>query len=112
MPDTGDPSRAAPIWIGTYQMAGETGVTMANEWVMLSKQNMVQFMGNAEGVTANQTFATLPEECCPDETIMLPVVIEQQIGILSVSPIGELSCSLPGKVHLNGLNFHTCANFY
>lgn len=242
MPDTGDPYRASPIWIGTYQMTVESGVTIANSWVMLSKQNMVQFMGDADGVTANQTFATLPEECCPDDTVMLPVVVEdaggveqqisvtaaggsisvpipalsgsaavpeattnveipnlsgtasievgknvpdivtvgyddngvpesaysldiinnstepvestvtitgttvsanvpessapvittpttvtvespavhatgtvtipQTIGILSVSPIGELSCNLSGKVHLNGLNFHTCANYY
>lgn len=242
MPDTGDPSRAAPIWVGTYQMTVEGGVTISNEWVMLSKQNMVQFMGDADGVTANQTFATLPEECRPDETVMLPVVVEgaggieqqisvtatggslsvpipalsgsasvpeatasveipdmtgtssfevsshvpdmvsvgydesgvpnsafsfgiinnstepieaevtvngasatvdvpsatatvstnpttvtvdsptiqatgtvtipQTIGILSVSPAGELSCNLSGRVHLNGLNFHTCANYY
>lgn len=206
MPDTGDPSRAAPIWVGTYQMTVEGGVTISNEWVMLSKQNMVQFMGDVDGVTANQTFATLPEECRPDETVMLPVVVEgaggieqqvsitgtggslsvpipelsgtasfdvsasvpdmvsvgydesgvpnsalsfgiinnstepveaevtvngttvtvdsptiqatgtvtipQTIGILSVPPTGELSCNLSGRVHLNGLNFHTCANYY
>ena len=118
MPDTGDPRRAAPIWVGTYQMSVEGGVTLGNEWVMLSKQNMVQFMGDADGVTSNQTFATLPKECRPDEAIMIPVVVEgtdgseQTIGILTVSPNGELSCNLSGKVHLNGLNFHTCCNYY
>lgn len=119
MPDTGDPSRAAPIWIGTYQMNVESDVTITNEWVMLSKQNMVQLMGDADGITANQTFATLPDECRPDETVMLPIVVDeaegneqQSIGILTVSPTGELTCNLSGKVHLNGLNFHTCANYY
>lgn len=189
MPDTGDPSRATPIWVGTYEMVVEDGVTIANAWVMLSKQNMVQFMGDAEDIVADQTFATLPEECRPDEAVMMPVVVEesggleqqvsitasgdpidvtipdltgsvsfeippsvtdpeptplwltmaegtasipgtvasvesptfqatgtvtipQTIGILTVSPIGELRCNLSGKVHLNGLNFHTCANYY
>lgn len=242
MADTGDPSRAAPIWVGKYQMAVEDGVTITNDLVMLSKQNMVQFMGDADGITADQTFATLPDECRPDETVMLPVVVEgaggiqqqvsvtatggsisvpiptlsgtasvpgtsvdvqipeltgtasfevskdvpdmvsvgyddsgvpvsaysfgiinntagpvesevtvngttvsvnvpelttpvstspttvtvdsptiqatgtvtipQSIGILTVSPVGELTCNLSGKVHLNGLNFHTCANYY
>lgn len=116
MPDTGDPSHAAPIWVGTYEMAVEDGVTIANAWVMLSKQNMVQFMGDAEGVVADQTFATLPEECRPDEAVMLPAVVENDslttVGFITVSPLGELSCNLTGKVHLNGLNFHTCANYY
>lgn len=119
MTDTGDPSRTAPIWVGKYQMTVEGGVTLSNEWVMLSKQNMVQFMGDANGVTANQKFASLPEDCRPDETVMLPIVVDEDsgleqhsIGVLSVSPIGELTCNLSGKVHLNGLNFHTCANYY
>lgn len=242
MADTGDPRLAAPIWVGRYDLTLETGIDMTNVTVMLSKQNMVQFLGDADGVTVNQTFATLPEECRPDETIMLPVVVEgaggieqqvsltatggsmsipipalngsasvpsasvnvkipeltgtasfevskdvpdmvsvsydesgvpvsaysfgminnsagpvesavtvngttvlvdvpgstapvstgsttvtvesptikatgtvtipQSIGILTVSPVGELSCNLTGKVHLNGINFHICSNYY
>ena len=242
MADTGDPRLAAPIWVGRYVIEAADGVTLDNAGVMLSKQNMVQFLGDASGVTANQTFATLPEECRPDETVMLPVVVEgaggieqqvsltatggsisvpipalsgsasvpgasvdveipeltgtasfevskdvpdmvsvgydesgvpmsaysfamvnnstglvesdvtvngttllvnvpgstapvstgsttvtvesptiqatgtvtipQSIGILTVSPVGELSCNLSGKVHLNGINFHICSNYY
>lgn len=206
MPDDGDPRLAAPIWVGRYELVPATGVDVTNATVMLSKQNMVQFLGDASGVTSGKTFATLPEECCPDETIMVPVVVEgasgietsvsvnatagelnltipslsgtatlklapdvppmvsvgyddegvpssamsidlvnssadalvssvstneatvtaqspaiqasgtvtipQTIGILSVSPVGELSCNLSGKVHLNGINFHICSNYY
>lgn len=35
-----------------------------------------------------------------------------EIGILTVSPVGEMKCNLSGTVHLNGMNFHLCSNYY
>lgn len=97
--DTGEPRFGNPIWRGRYSLSPSEGVTISNDRVMLSKQNMVQFMGDADGVIENQTFATLPEECCPDETVMLPVVvegasgIEQQVNVTATG--GSISVPIP-----------------
>lgn len=74
--DTGAPRFAQPIWVGRYELEPASGVTFDNATVMLSKQLMVQLTGDAENVTAGEVFATLPSECLPDHTIMLPVVVE------------------------------------
>lgn len=34
------------------------------------------------------------------------------LGILSVSPIGEITCNLSGTVRLSGFSFNLCGNYY
>lgn len=75
MADTGDPRLAAPIWVGRYEITPADGVTLDNAGVMLSKQQIVQLLGNASPVTAGSVFAILPSECRPDSEVMLPIVV-------------------------------------
>lgn len=86
--DTGAPRFAQPIWTGRYELEPASGVTFNNVTVMLSKQLMVQLTGDAENVTAGEVFATLPSECLPDHTVMLPVVCEGE-GSSSVTATFE-----------------------
>lgn len=88
--DTGAPRLAQPIWEGLYELEPAEGVTFDDVTVMLSKQLMVQLTGDAEGVTAGEVFATLPSECLPDHTVMLPVVCEGE-GSSSVTATFETS---------------------
>ena len=75
MADTGDPRLAAPIWVGRYEIEAADGVTLDNAGVMLSKQQIVQLLGDASPVTAGSVFATLPSKCRPVSEVMLPVVV-------------------------------------
>lgn len=88
--DTGAPRFAQPIWTGRYELEPASDVTFDDVTVMLSKQLMVQLTGDAENVTAGEVFATLPSECLPDHTVMLPVVCEGE-GPSSVTATFETS---------------------
>lgn len=115
MADTGDSRLAAPIWVGRYELEKADGVMLDNAGVMLSKQQIVQLLGNASQVTAGSVFATLPSECRPDSEVMLPVVVTgtaSSVAVLTMSPTGEMRCSAGGTVHLNGISFHICSNYY
>lgn len=112
MADTGDPRLAAPIWVGRYEVEAANGVTLDNAGVMLSKQQIVQLLGNASPVTAGSVFAILPSECHPDSEVRFPVVADSNVAVLSISPAGEMKCSAGGTVYLNGISFHICSNYY
>ena len=99
MADTGDPRLAAPIWVGRYEIEAADGVTLDNAGVMLSKQQIVQLLGNASPVTAGSVFATLPSECRPGSEVMLPVVVtgseptEQEVTVTVTG--GTASVDIP-----------------
>lgn len=93
MTDTGDPRFAAPIWEGRYEVTPAEGVTLSSTTVMLTKANQCQLCGDADGVTAGVSFATLPEECRPERTLHLPVC---------VGGSGSESVSLEGTMTIAG----------
>ena len=93
MADTGDPRFAAPIWTGRYEVTPAEGVTLSSTTVMLTKANVCQLCGDAEGVTAGTPFATLPEECRPARALHLPVC---------VGGSGSEAVSLEGTVTIAG----------
>ena len=88
-----DPRLASPIWEGRYEVTPAEGVTLSSATVMLTKANVCQLCGDAEGVTAGAPFATLPEECRPARELHLPVC---------VGGSGSEAVSLEGTVTIAG----------
>lgn len=137
--DTGEVRLASPIWRGRYSLSPSEGVTFDSTTVMLTKDNTVQFIGNATGVTSNVTFATLPEDCRPYSDIIIPVYcISTSVALtidfdsnnvqlyaanlgsitspflipLTVSKNGELTVPYSGTILLNGTEFHINDLYY
>lgn len=138
MADTGNPRFATPIWQGRYQLSPASGVTFTSDVVMLANDNTVQFLGDASGVVAGVPFATMPEGCRPQAPVTFPVCVEGEttyvsvtldeegepepasllgtsapsLAFASVGSNGEVTCSLGGLVHLNGVSYHVNDRYY
>lgn len=119
MPDTGEPRFAAPIWEGRYEVTPAEGVTLSSTTVMLTKANVCQLCGDAEGVTAGTPFATLPEECRPARALHLPVCVggsgSEAVsleGTVTIGADGTMTCSSGGTVYLDGFSYHICDRWY
>lgn len=119
--DTGVPWLTLPkTYKGKFEVAVGDGVTMTSPYVMLSSDNDVSFMGNATcaAYTTGAVLLTLPEECCPNETLMLFIPADIggniELSIMSISPIGEVTLAISGDitVHLNGKSFNIGSNWY
>lgn len=113
--DTGEPRFGNPIWRGRYSLSPSEGVTFDSTTVMLTKDNTVQFCGEATNVTADSVFATLPHECWPNGMVVIPTVYNDgtyKIGYITISPVGELKTNGSGTIMTNGLVFNICGNYY
>lgn len=66
--------------------------------------------------TVSVDVPTMSGEVSIDAGLMLEGTIDipttSSIAILTVSPVGEMKCNMSGTVHLNGISFHLCANYY
>ena len=117
MADTGDPRFAAPFWAGRYEVTPTEGVTFSSSTVMLTKTNVCQLCGDAEGVAAGTPFATLPEECRPARALHLSVCVtsegnETSVNSLDIGTDGTMTCSASGTVCLDGFSYHICDRWY
>lgn len=89
--DTGDSRYALPIWVGRYEVEPASGVTLTSATAMLSKDNTVQLCGDAEGVTAGATFATVPEDLRPGADVVLYVVVSGTSSKGSITGSGTVT---------------------
>lgn len=122
--DLGNPGSWWRPYVGKYELVITDGVTMEDTTVMLSTIQDVIFtadMSIAEGVGAHLAqLAMLPPDCIPDRDVYLGAVMESDgalapaivkidtSGGISVpaSPIGSFI------LHLYGLSFNICGNYY
>jgi hypothetical protein len=125
-PDKGNPN-FFKTFKGRYELTvAPSGAEVDNVTVMLSSVNDVQVIGDftLTDYTAKTVFATLPEECRPDKTVRIPVVIgsttditvANMIDILTVEPNGEMSLWLDhdgtNKLYMSGINFNISDRWY
>ena len=64
---------------------------------------------------AEATVSTSPKSVSvdlPDMQATGTVTLESSLAVLTVTPAGEMKCSAGGTVHLNGISFHLCSNYY
>lgn len=117
--DKGNPN-VFTTFKGRYLLVASAGQVVDTDVVMLSCTNDVQPIGDwtLTDYTANESFATLPEECRPAKTVKIPVVVndgDEKLAILTVSANGEMRLPIPmtyGMVYLSGVNFNISRNWY
>lgn len=117
--DTGNPWLAIPnTYKGKFQVTPGEGVTLDSVNVMLSSDNDVTFMGNAEmaSYTSGDVILTLPESCRPavDIIALFPTTTDVVLNsgeiavnteaVISVpSEKGKRTEALPFNISPNGL---------
>lgn len=108
--DTGNPN-VFKTFQGRYQVTVADGASYGSTAVMLSCVNDVIFMGNA---MSNQDglIMTLPSDCTPNETVMLPCGSDDGVLLLSVETDGSISGQPNTMYHANGISFNISGNFY
>lgn len=121
MPDQGNAGSWWRPYVGKYELTLPDGVTMDDTTIMLSTIQDVIF--TSDMVVANQgthALGMLPAGCIPDRPLYLSVVAETQ-GVLStvilmVDDSGAISAPLgiPAStiLHLYGVSFNICGNYY
>lgn len=120
MPDAGNPNFFT-TFKGRYTATPASGVTAGSNVVMLSCVNDVIFCGNyqVQSCTQGQTLLTLPVECRPVDSIILPISVygdATEVVSASISTAGTISLDLtypkPLKVFFKGWSFNISPNFY
>lgn len=128
MADIGNPN-VFTIYKGRYQLT-PTQATFASTNVMLTIQNMVQFLCDAT-IWTREDVCTLPEQCRPKNMVVLPVCGSTNLNnvvvtTLTINPNGNVVFKqLPKEkvnentdieqiitLHLNGLSFSIGDNWY
>lgn len=122
MADTGNPYKATPIFEGKYQLTLASNVAMANEYVMLAKNNQVMFMSamSITDHTSDQVLATLPDECRPSVVVRLPVYLNTVATLLNIHPNGQIKLNTSNtgtftgtrSLWLNGISFSINDRYY
>lgn len=128
--DTGNPWLALPkTYKGKFQVTLGEGVTLDSPNVMLSSDNDVTFMGNAEmaSYTKGGVILTLPESCRPaiDIIALFPttyvISVPSETGTyteavpFNISPNGEITADRDltnAIVHLAGNSYNIGINWY
>lgn len=117
--DKGNPN-VFTTFKGRYLLVASAGQVVDNDVVMLSCTNDVQPMGDwtLTDYTANNPFATLPDECKPGKILKVPVVVnngEDRIAVMTVNTDGTMTLPfdyVSATVYLSGINFNISDNWY
>ena len=105
---------------GRYLLVASAGQVVDTDIVMLSCTNDVQPIGDwtLTDYTANNPFATLPDECKPGKVVKVPVVVndgEDRIVVMTVNTDGAMTIPSDyssATVYLSGINFNISDNWY
>ena len=105
---------------GRYILVASAGQVVDTDIVMLSCTNDVQPIGDwtLTDYTANNPFATLPDECKPGKLVKVPVVVndgEDRIVVMTVNTDGAMTIPsdyASATVYLSGINFNISDNWY
>jgi len=127
--DTGDSYFAYPLWRGKYSIKPEESVSVDNSTLMLTKTNDVQICGDFKLTTSEygeQKIATLPEDCIPSQTVILPIFVLHKgqnsdypvstwvkfetTGAVVVYMLAE--SDVETTVYLHGVSYHLCGKWY
>lgn len=97
-------------------------VTIDNECVILTLDNIVVLMGSAvvSGELVNNVFAVMPERIRPTHEIFLPICVNSDnmnsIRIMKIDADGNMSVDgeslASGSIYLNGLTFNVNDTWY
>lgn len=106
--DTGNPWLAIPkTYKGKFQVAVGAGVRIDSPYVMLSSDNDVTFMGNAEAAsyTKGGIILMLPEICRPaiDIIALFPTTYDYTSPISVPSQTGTYTEAVPFHIFSNGV---------
>lgn len=111
MPDLGNPNFFT-TFKGKYEVTLAPGALSQNANVMLTCTNEVQFL--ARFVPGeNGLIGTLPSDCAPSVTTVLPVMTETGLmAAVTIEPTGSVSSSLQETVMLAGHSFNISSKWY
>ena len=108
--DKGNPN-VFTTFQGRYAADVAEGAMCGSEFVMLSCINDVIFLAD---ILSNDrgSLITLPVECRPNETMMIPCCTPNGVKMLSIEADGSVTGEPTTEYYLNGVTFNISGNFY
>ena len=88
-----------------------------NACCILTLDNLVTLMGNVTitNYVANSEFALLPSPMRSIEETRIPVCLDNEVVVMTISTSGSMSLSqdvVSGTLYLNGVTFNCCGQYY